>query len=159
MKITKEALEERLKNGESLRKIAASVGVKYQTLQYHRRRWNCPPLRKAHTSGKEHASWNGGEFIDRWGYKFIRAPYRDCANPYTHEHILVAEKTIGRRLKKGKEVVHHINGDKSDNRPENLLVCDRSRHRSLHRSLGEIGYILIKRGEIEFTESEYRLIK
>src|SRR5512147_778970 len=112
MNITKDVLEKRLKDGESLRKIAASIGVSYQTIQYHRRRWGCEPLRKAYTSGEDHAFWNGGEFIDRWGYKFIRAPHRGCANPYTHEHILVAEKMIGRQLKKGKEVVHHINGDK-----------------------------------------------
>ena len=38
-----------------------------------------------------------------------------------HEHRVVAAKKLGRSLKKG-EVVHHIDGDKRNNNPINLMV-------------------------------------
>ena len=47
-------------------------------------------------------------------------------------HILLMEEILGRPLKEN-EVVHHINGDKRDNRPENLQVLDRGKHTSLHK--------------------------
>ncbi|MEG4500626.1 HNH endonuclease signature motif containing protein [Microcoleus sp. F10-C6] len=37
-------------------------------------------------------------------------------------HRVIAEQTIGRKLRPG-EVVHHLDGDKTNNSPENLVVC------------------------------------
>lgn len=45
-------------------------------------------------------------------------------------HRLVMEQTLGRKLLEN-EVVHHINGNKKDNRPENLVVMSASEHSRL----------------------------
>ena len=49
-------------------------------------------------------------------------------------HRLVAEKAIGRKLRDG-EVVHHIDGNRRNNDPENLMVMLAAEHGCLHLRL------------------------
>jgi len=84
--------------------------------------------------------------LDRSGYLLVYEPANTLTNRYRtqdatgrcqraapvwcFEHRLVAERTYG-PLRKG-EHVHHVNGIKTDNRPENLQVLSRQEHRKLH---------------------------
>jgi len=66
------------------------------------------------------------------GYVYRLAPdHPRQHNGYVFEHILVAEEKIGRPLLLN-ESVHHIDGNKGNNSPENIRVMDKSDHQSLH---------------------------
>ena len=49
------------------------------------------------------------------------------------EHRIIMERIIGRRLSYN-EVVHHIDGNKENNDPANLMVVTRREHALIHRS-------------------------
>lgn len=49
-------------------------------------------------------------------------------------HRMLAEKQLRRKLRKD-EVVHHIDGDRRNNFPENLMVMTKSEHSSLYARL------------------------
>lgn len=61
-----------------------------------------------------------GFHIDKSGYVILNPPGRTRENSYQQpEHRAVMEATLGRRLL-STETVHHKNGVRHDNRPENL---------------------------------------
>lgn len=49
---------------------------------------------------------------------------------FKREHVLVAEKALGKKLPYAA-VVHHVNYDKGDNNPSNLIICQDEKYHSL----------------------------
>ena len=50
---------------------------------------------------------------------------------YVYEHVLVVERTLGRRLRRDEEV-HHLDLWRSNNAPDNLIVIPVAAHQRLH---------------------------
>lgn len=84
-------------------------------------------------SGEKCCNWKGGRKITTKGYVQILVkghPYAD-SNGYIFEHRYIMEQYLGRYLRPN-EVVHHKNGNKQDNRIENLELMTNSTHSTMH---------------------------
>ena len=65
-----------------------------------------------------------------YGYVLVRTTRRKkCIQAL--EHRIVMEEWLCRKLHRHEDV-HHINGDRADNRIENLLLCGRKEHFQFH---------------------------
>lgn len=139
---------------KSMHQIADEVGCSYGGIAYATRKFGITsdrhvagrnvrePLRPRSDIGKDAyktkwpdgragvntSNWKGGRFVNPTGYVMVMAKDHPDASRagYMLEHRLVAGMTIGRRLLP-TEIVHHKNGDKGDNRPENLEVLPNKR--------------------------------
>lgn len=82
-------------------------------------------------------NWHGGKYTHEQGYIRIHVGGKQ----YRMEHVLKAEKAMGKPMPKGA-IVHHVNGDPADNdTPWNLIVCpDQAYHLLLHRRAQSLGY-------------------
>jgi hypothetical protein len=88
--------------------------------------------------GPNSYSWRGGTTLFASGYRGVYLPEhpRAYSNGYVYEHIVVAEQKIGRPVIKGEQV-HHLDHDRLNNDPANLVVlASRSEHMRLYHRHG-----------------------
>lgn len=111
--------------GLSQAQIAVHFGIGLERLSRALRAAGVSTRRK-HASGKEHGMWKGGRH-QSGGYVLV---YVDANDPlrimaaksgYCMEHRLVMARALGRPLHE-YETVHHVNGNRTDNRLSNLQL-------------------------------------
>ena len=70
-----------------------------------------------------------GRYTTTKGYVLLYKPGHPTATKagYIMEHRFVMEQVLGRFLQK-TEIVHHLDGNKQNNQPENLVVMEKIRH-------------------------------
>ncbi len=117
-------------------RICKACGLKFMARRCYTKRGQmkyCSAKCGYQNKGERNGRWKGGRSIDNGYIKLYSPdhPFRDYANNVM-EHRLVMEKHLNRLLKP-KEIVHHINHIKTDNRIENLeLFGNQSLHRKAH---------------------------
>ena len=79
------------------------------------------------------SNWNGGVRVTKRGYRQVLSPEHSRADSsgYVMEHILVWERETGFPVPDGC-CIHHLNGNKSDNRIENLCLMSFGAHTTFH---------------------------
>jgi hypothetical protein len=116
----------------SLRKVASICQCDPKAVDYWLRKFQIPkrPVGSKGDTGDKCVNWKGGKRKSS-GYVVLFLN-RKC---YIGQHRIVAATVLKRGLRKG-EVVHHINIDPSDNRPENLYVFpSQAEHKAYHQAL------------------------
>lgn len=76
------------------------------------------------------------------GYKMILNPEHPervksgAMKDYVYEHRIVAEEIIGRPLRLNEDV-HHLDSNRANNLPRNLLILENTQHKKLHNWLDQ----------------------
>ena len=93
-------------------------------------------FKKGEKVGAKHWNWNGGKQKSGNGYIYILKPDHPNADKKGRvpEHRYVMEQYLKRRLKR-EEIIHHINGNRTDNRIENLKIMSHKEHIRLEYKL------------------------
>lgn len=145
------------RQGKSLPDVSAIVGIPTSTVRYHVKKAG---ILRTRTEGVRLSSWKVGTalkgkkrvFSDAhcraiqsgraaWGEKNSSGVSQKSSgyvvitrgpNKGRMLHVTKMEERLGRRLL-SDEVVHHIDGDRSNNNLDNLALMTRAAHSRLHR--------------------------
>lgn len=146
----------------SIRNIGAEIGASMGVVREHLKQRGIPirsvsaGMREAGRIsengrlGYKASNWRGGKRTTGQ-YIQVYAPDhpRTTKAGYMMEHRLIMEEKLGRYLEPD-EVVHHIDGDKHNNHPDNLEVLTQKNHISEHfKNSHEVGKLRKQVKELE----------
>jgi hypothetical protein len=165
--------------GLSQHETAAKLGTTQKVIWRALKKMGIPARKavKRNQYGENNSSWKGGRTLVNYktpygyrflsdrnedkGYYMVRMPDHPNAgkNGYVFEHIVVALNSAGRDKLEPSECVHHINFVRTDNRPENLCICNKDKHREYHGKLENVVGELFDQGVIGFDSELGYFIK
>ncbi len=124
--------------GFAVKAITLKTGLGKKTIWNSLKRTKTP-IRPRANYGPKNGCWHGGRRIDDDGYVLILRPDHPDARKsgYILEHRFVMEQAIGRRLGR-REVVHHKNRNKQDNRLSNLMLFSSNGIHLAHELTGKV---------------------
>jgi hypothetical protein len=120
----------------SLRSVAQYFGIHHANLMFRFKRFGIPTRSiseamsgnpKCSKTGHLHPQWKGGYSTDLSGYIINN-------KTKVRQHREIAEEVLGRPLRHN-EVVHHLDGNRSNNAHSNLIICSASYHHWLHAKM------------------------
>lgn len=133
---------------------------------------------KRNQYGEKNSSWKGGKVLvnhrtpnghrfmsDRnttKGYYMVLCKGHPNANKmgYVFEHVKIALEAANRdSLDSSTECVHHINFVRTDNRPDNLMICTKDKHREYHGKLENLTGELLDKGVVGFDSEQGYFVK
>lgn len=153
-----------IKEEMSIQNIADYLGMSYSGARYQLIKYGIPlrkdkdamktkrnrELRSQNATGSNNSQWKGGRRIASHGYIEIYMPEHPHASSRgtVYEHRLVMERMIGRYLT-SEESVHHVDEDKSNNAPDNLMLFENeAAHQRHHQEIKKKFAACKKSGEL-----------
>jgi hypothetical protein len=126
----REAYVEQKMSGTEIAKIA---GCPPSLVRSHLGYLGIEMRKRSERLGEKANRWKGGRPIfGGYAHRYMPDhPKATESRPYVQEHRLVMEKQLGRYLE-SYEIVHHKDGDRLNNDPDNLVVKTRGKHVSDH---------------------------
>ena len=115
------------------------------------------PAHRAAISAGQKKAWQtkrqrmpiGSKWIDAGGY--VRVKIAEGKGKWKLEHVLVMGRVLGRPIQPG-EIIHHIDGTRSNNDESNLHLCrNHAEHMWLEKQIKGLFLEMMRRGLVTFN--------
>ena len=105
------------------------------------------PAHRAAISAGQKKAWQTKRQTDAGGYVRVKI----AEGKWKLDHVLVMERVLGRPIQPG-EIVHHIDGNRSNNDESNLHLCrNHAEHMWLEKQIKGLFREMMRRGLVKFN--------